>query len=395
MTKLAFVTPWYGENIPGGAEAETRRTAQQLQQKGFSVEILTSCIRDLYGDWGENYHKPGVENVNGIVVRRFPVQPRDRQAFDEVNWRLMNNLSISGDQEQTYITQMMIVPDLYDYIARHTQEYLFIFIPYMFATTYYGAQICPERSLIIPCLHDESYARLDVYQDVLPQAKGIILYTNAEYELFERLYGKRDDQIRAVLGAGVDTDFSAEGRRFRDKYGVTSPFLLYVGRREPGKNTPLLINYWERYQRQNNRDMSLVLIGPGEISRSFGSESNVIDLGFVPVQDKADALAAAEIFCMPSVNESFSIAVMESWLADTPVLVHGGCAVTREHCQRSNGGLYFTSFDEFAATLDFLLDHPQIAARMGRQGHQYVLDNFQWSNVVDRYAQLLKEVEIS
>ncbi|MEZ4517897.1 MAG: hypothetical protein R3C44_14130 [Chloroflexota bacterium] len=59
---------------------------------------------------------------------------------------------------------------------------------------------------------------------------------------------------------------------------------------------------------------------------------------------------------------------MESWLAVHRHWSTGNCAVTREHCQRSNGGLYFTGYDEFAATMNFLLDNPETADRMGRQG---------------------------
>jgi hypothetical protein len=158
VTKIAFVAPWYGPDIPGGSEAEARRTAQHLHEAGFEVEVLTTCIKDFYGDWGKNYHRPGVEQVNGLPVRRFPVLPRDKAAFDQVNWRLMNGLPITAEQEQTFINEMIRVPALYDFMRQNAASYLFIFIPYMFATTYWGAQVCPQRSLVIPCLHDESYA---------------------------------------------------------------------------------------------------------------------------------------------------------------------------------------------------------------------------------------------
>ena len=51
MVKLAFVMPWYGEKIPGGAESEARRTMKQLQKAGYEVEVLTTCIREFSADW--------------------------------------------------------------------------------------------------------------------------------------------------------------------------------------------------------------------------------------------------------------------------------------------------------------------------------------------------------
>jgi hypothetical protein len=37
--KATFVIPWYGQEIPGGAEAECRRTAENLARRGVPVEV--------------------------------------------------------------------------------------------------------------------------------------------------------------------------------------------------------------------------------------------------------------------------------------------------------------------------------------------------------------------
>lgn len=391
--KLAFVTPWYGRDIPGGSEAEARRTAGHLQQAGFNVEILTTCIRDLYSDWGHNHHKPGLEIVDDIPTRRFAVQKRDKAAFDQINGRLMQGQHISPQDELVFNNEMFRCPDLYTYIARHQDEYLFIFIPYMFASTYFGAPICPSRSLMIPCLHDEAYARLQIHQQTIPQVRALLFYTQAEQALADRLFPAKNGQIRTVIGGGVDTDWQGDGRRFRQKYGLDdTPFVLYAGRREPGKNTPLLLNYWTQYMKQTGRPVRLVLLGAGQVTVPAAVRDHVLDLGFVSAQEKYDAYAAADVFCMPSVHESFSIVIMESWLAGTPVLVHGQCAVTREHCVKANGGLYFTNFAEFAATVDYLLTNEATALALGQQGRQYVLDNYQWPTITVRYRQVIQTI---
>jgi glycosyltransferase involved in cell wall biosynthesis len=390
--KIAFVTPWYGPEIPGGMEAETRRTAVHLHKAGFQVEVLTTCIREFLSDWAVNFHRPGVEEIDGIMVRRFPVGKRNRQAFDAVNLRLMNNLPITPEQERTFLEEMFRVPELYHYIAGHAQQYIFFFIPYLFPTTYLGGQICPERSVVVPCLHDESYARLSVHRQVLPAVRAMILFSEAELRLADRLYGPPQGQLRRCLGGGVDTDFRADAGRFRRTYGVEGPFVLYAGRRDAGKNVPLLLDYWHRYILAGRRDLKLVLIGSGSVAVPPEIEDSVVDLGFVPAQSKGDAYAAATLLCQPSVNESFSVVIMESWVAGRPVLVHGRCAVTREHCQKANGGLYFTDYEEFASTLNYLLDRPDVAAAMGQNGRRYVLDNFQWSIIVAKYGQIINQL---
>jgi glycosyltransferase involved in cell wall biosynthesis len=387
--KIAFVTPWYGE-IPGGMEALTRQTAERLAERGWPVEIITTCIRDFFADWSRNHHKPGVAHLNGVTVRRFAVQKRNRVAFDEVNARLMSNLPITAAQERVYIEEMFRAPDLLQYIADHQQEYLLFFIPYMFATTYYGAQIAPQRSAIIPCLHDESYARLPLYRQVIPQARALLFNTYAEAQLTDQLFVPAGEQWRELVGVGVETAISGDAQRFYRNYNLTpKPTLLYAGRRDVGKNVPLLIQYWSRYSQQTGADYRLVLIGPGEITIPPEAADSIVDLGFVTAQDKYDAYAAATVTCQPSLNESFSIVMMESWLLGTPALVHGRCAVTTDHCRRSNGGLYFTNYDEFAGTVNYLFTHPETARQMGQNGRAYVQNHFAWDIVLDKYEAVI------
>jgi glycosyltransferase involved in cell wall biosynthesis len=85
--------------------------------------------------------------------------------------------------------------------------------------------------------------------------------------------------------------------------------------------------------------------------------------------------------------ESFSLVLMESWLAGTPVLVHGHCPVTRHHVLRSNGGLYFTSPAEFAGAMDWFLEHPAERQQMGALGRAYVRREFNWPAVLARFRE--------
>ena len=85
MKKIGFVIPWYGENIPGGAEMELREVTDHLHQAGVELEILSTCIKDAGSDWSENFNKEGVDKTsNGITVRRFKVEKRDRAALTQL-----------------------------------------------------------------------------------------------------------------------------------------------------------------------------------------------------------------------------------------------------------------------------------------------------------------------
>ena len=79
-------------------------------------------------------------------------------------------------------------------------------------------------------------------------------------------------------------------------------------------------------------------------------------------------------FVMPSKYESFSIAIMEAWLAEKPVIVNEKSTVLKGHCEKSNAGLYYSNFDEFEKILDLLTD-TELKNKMGKLGYTYVQVN--------------------
>jgi len=389
--KIAFVIPWFGENIPGGAENECKAIAENLQTIGIEVEILTTCVKEFLSDWNTNYYHEGVFQENHILVRRFSVRKRDTVLFDSINYKLMQNQKISFEEEEIFIQEMINSDNLYSYILEHGTDYnFFLFIPYMFGTTYYGLQIHPEKSILIPCLHDESYARMTIYKKMFENVKGIIFLSDPEKKIATTLFNLKNEQF--VLGGGIDTNISYDGTRFKEKYQINDDFILYAGRRESGKNVSLLIDFFCRYKNKNPSQLKLILIGSGEVNIPSNCKSDIIDLGFVSHQDKYDAYAAATVLCQPSVNESFSIVIMESWLCETPVLVHADCAVTRDHCVKSNGGLFFRNYDEFEECINFYIDNQKIRTIMAENGKLYVKNNYSWDRIVHMYEHVLSRI---
>lgn len=387
MMKIAFVIPWYG-NIPGGAETECRLTAEKLHAHGLEVEILTTCVQQFLSDWNTDYYQEGSYEENGLLVRRFSVNNRNTQLFDQINAKLMQNQSITLEEENLFMQNMINSDNLYQYIRKHKDEYAyFLFIPYMFGTTYYGANIDPDKSILIPCLHDESYAYMHIFKDLFSKIKGIVYNSSAEKELAHEIYDLNCQE--AILGVGINTNISGNAENFKKKYGINSDFILYAGRKDPGKNTLLLIDYFCRYKDLENSTLKLVLVGKGEVDIPVAYRNDIIDLGFISEQDKYDAYSAATIFCMPSVNESFSIVIMEAWLCNTAVLVHGDCKVTKDHCINSNGGLYFINYDEFAECINYYISHPDKKKIIAQNGRNYVIKNYSWDIIIKEYKKLL------
>ena len=393
MKKIGFVIPWYYKDIRGGAEQELRGLVQHLHAAGVEVEVITTCVKEFASDWTENYFKEGTEQIDGITVRRFKVRKGNMKDFHSVNAKLMQGKTISYEEETTFLKEMVNSPDMYDYLREHSEDYhRFVFIPYMFGTTYYGIQSCPFKSILIPCLHDEAYAYFRHFRETFRDLRGIAFNARPEQELANEILDLRGVN-QLLLGIGIETDFEYDADRFRKKYKINSPYIIYAGRKDEAKNINTLIRYFGEYKKRNSDkipDIKLVLIGGGEVNIPDTTKNDVIDLGFVDIQDKYDACAGAICLCQPSKNESFSIVIMESWLTERPVLVHSQCNVTSDFARESNSGLYFDNYFEFEGCLNYYIDNPQTASQMGHSGRQFVLDNFKWDVVLKKFMDFLE-----
>ncbi len=386
---IAFVPLRYGDEVVGGAETLTRSLAEELKRRGRPVEILTTCALDPF-TWADHY-PPGEEYIRGIKVTRFPVRGRmrTRRKVFKLDEKIYDGKKVSRKQQEYWIRNVTFSEGLYAYLEKHRQDYrCFIFTPYLFGTTYVGSSIVKDRALLIPCLHDEAYARIQIFREMMRSVKGILFNSEPEMELAKRIYGY--DLPGRVVGMGFD-DLVSDGGRFRAKYGISGDMVLYCGRREEAKNTPLLLEYFCNYLSHTGRDLKLVMTGAGQVKIPHTFQRNILDLGFVSDRDKLDAYAAASLLCHPSVNESFSIMILEAWLAGTPCLVHADCEVTRYHAELSRGGLWFKDNPQFYECLELMLDDREAARAMGASGRSYVLENYSWDRVIDGFDQALKE----
>ncbi len=62
---------------------------------------------------------------------------------------------------------------------------------------------------------------------------------------------------------------------------------------------------------------------------------------------------------------------LEAWALGRPVLANGRCDVLKGQCLRSNAGLFYESYEEFAETLYALESNGPLHARLGQNGRDY------------------------
>ncbi|MBI4011868.1 MAG: glycosyltransferase family 4 protein [Candidatus Rokubacteria bacterium] len=387
--RVAFVVPRYGDGIVGGAETLTRGLAEHLAALGTPVEVLTTCARD-HRTW-KNALPPGLSREGGVTVRRFPVKPRDEDTFARLQRRILDGVRLAPKDEIRWAEESVSSPGLFAHLGRHGTEHdVICFAPYLFGTTLGGVPLVPDRAVLIPCLHDETFAYLGVVRRTVEACRGFIFNSPPEAALARKLYDIAD-RPSGVVGLGFDPPPPADGERFRRRHGLQGPLLLYLGRKETGKNVHLLIEYVRRYRATHRGDLTLVLAGDGPLTAPADA-AGIRDLGYLEPPDKAAAYAAATVVCQPSVNESFSIVLMEGWLAGKPALVHARCPVTTHHALGSGGGLAFDRFYEFAEALTLLLEDAGLRDRLGTQGRAYVEAEYTWPVVMARLRATLAQL---
>jgi len=388
--KIAFIIPRFEPNLAGGAEVHCQKLAERVAKNGYQVDLLTTCARDHFS-W-KNYYEPGNKVVNGVTVRRFLVDPnRVTPRFLLIQRKIDHRISITEKEEMMWIEDSVRSKRMEEFINKNKERYdWFIFMPYLFGTTYWGIKSAQEKSLLIPCLHDESFAYLGLFKKMFNSVNGIMFNTYPEIELAKKLYDLSEDKI-TMVSLGFEPEGEYNPNIFREKYGIRDPFILFAGRREGGKNIGVLLNYFRIYKKHNNNNLKLVLLGSGVVDLSTEDRDNIFDLGYVAEESKKGAFAAATVFCQPSLNESLSIVIMESWTAGRPVIVNSGCAVTKDHCIRSNGGLYFGNYPEFEETINYILNNQSMADKMGFNGKKYVKEIFSWDAVLKRFDDSLRK----
>lgn len=399
--RLCFVVQRYGASIAGGAEYHCRLVAERLARQA-RVEVITTCASD-YLTWA-NREPEGLSELNGVAVRRFAVErPRDAVRFAELTARVFGEPARTepgrvdverarraplADAERWLEEQGPFSPGLVRHLAASRREHdAFIFFSYRYYPTCRGLPVVAERALLVPTAEDDGAYHLPLYPPLFRAPRAIVFNSVEEREMLGRAVGP-GLAGGDVVGVGSELPARVDAAGFRRRHGIDGPFLLYVGRVDLNKGCPQLFELFLRYRRETGSRLQLVLLGQSVLP--IPADAGLVSLGFRPDQEKWDALSASLAFVMPSRFESLSMATLEAWWAERPVLVNAKCDVLRGQCKRSNAGLYYASYEEFREALTLLESNPDLRARMGGKGRAYYEAHYAWDVIESKYRALLE-----
>jgi glycosyltransferase involved in cell wall biosynthesis len=383
--RLAFVVQRYGTEVVGGAELHCRWIAEHLAKR-HGVEVLTTTATD-YLSW-QNVLPAGASRVNGVTVRRFPVA---RERREEVFFPVANKVCFfehTDEDERRWLEEHgPVTPGLVEHLQRHERDYdAIVFFSYRYWTTYFGLQVAPHKSLLVPTAEHDRVLYLRLFREFFRWPAGIVFNTPEERDLIERVTGNAG-LPGEVVGTGIDRPAAVPVDEVAPRLDLLGDYVVYVGRIEPEKGCAVMIDHFLRWQRETRATTTLALFGRSTMT--FSENAHVRLMGVVPDGEKLAAIARARALLMPSRHESLSMVVLEAWMMGRPVLVNGDCEVLRGQVLRANGGLYYRRYEEFAAAMDLIVSEPGLASRLGRQGEAYFQANYAWERIMEKYERLL------
>jgi glycosyltransferase involved in cell wall biosynthesis len=386
--RAALVVQRYGNDVLGGAESLARRVAELLTPY-VNITVLTTCALD-YLTWADHY-APGEDEVNGVRVLRFSVpRPRDFHEFELATGRAYAEPD-SIDLGRAWMdAQGPNAPALLEHLLERGSTYDAVgFVTYLYATTARGLPLVAERSLLCPTVHDEPPLRLAIFDEVFTQARVCLFSTPEERELARNRFGVPDERAR-VVGAGIDEPRDANPERFAREAGIDRAYALYLGRLDPSKGIPELVDFHSQYRAWRPDGLDLVLIGGGELE--IPRDNGFHALGYVTERQKHDAIAGAAVVVCPSPYESLSLAQLEAWSHGRPTLANAVSPVLAGQSRRAGGGLWYESADEYGTMLDLLARTEPLAEAIGAQGRRFVRNEYSWDHLRDQWLAALEEV---
>jgi len=387
--KVAFVTPRYGPEVMGGAETAARQLAEHLTAGcGWTVEVFSTCAVD-HITW-DDVLDPGDSVLNGVTVHRFRSASGRVPEFYDLDGRLRPApaQATMTDARRWIECNGPVTLDLVEAL-RAADADVVAFYPYLYYPTVIGMEAVAVPRVLHPAAHDEPALYLPVFGPTFAGADAICYHTAAERRLVQRVHPVAQvPQI--VLGLGVGPVVEG-GRAGADILGIGNrPYVVSVGRVDEHKGSAMLARYFRLYKERHPGPLALALVGP--VAAPIAPDEDVIVTGVVSEPDKWDLVRDALVAVSPSALESFSLVVLEAWEQSVPVIVNATCDPTREHCERSGGGLWFGSFREFEVVLERLCSDGALRARLGSRGHDYVASYYQWPSLIARYARFLTAV---
>jgi phosphatidyl-myo-inositol dimannoside synthase len=396
--KLLLITQYYYPFI-GGVETHVRQVAQEFLRQGHEVEIVAATFSpcplsarnavlyfNLLTPAYESY-KDGEVQVHALTptlfdrLRMLPIAVR---ALPKLGGKFYTEFSRFGYPFYKYVFLDRLKTLMKDVDVVHS-----LAGNYLGWTAQAAAQELNIPFVCTPFVHPHQWGddarSIEYYQ----QSDAVIGLLKSDRDYLESI-GVCEEKLHTI-GVSPDLPPTADPISFRQRHGLGQyPVVLYTGRMMPQKGAQALLNATEKVWAQNP-EVRFVLIGPhtAESTHWFDNiDSRIQYLGKVSNQEKADALAACDVFCMPSMSEILPTVYLEAWSLGKAI-VGGHAEGLPELIEGNHAGIAVSqNTDEIATALLKILQNSELYQEFGRSGQKMVEERYSVPAVVHQLFSL-------
>ncbi|MDO8805715.1 MAG: glycosyltransferase [Elusimicrobiota bacterium] len=382
----------------GGPIHTVAATAERLVQKGHEVVVFTTNS-NLDQNLDVPTNKP--INVDGVQVWYFKREEPIQKWLPFLPYLSKSSGFLYAPAMKAQLSKIMPSIDVV-----HTQ------MPYIYPTYAAGNAAIrakkplfynqrgvfdPER-LKFRGIKKKLYIKA-IELPIMQKATTLIALTEAEVSSYRALGVKTPCR---VIPNGVDiVDSLQYPSRIDCSFGDISPndlVILFMARLHPIKGADRLINAFLRICNRFPR-AKLVMAGPDEwgLVQKFRQEiikagmgGRVLFPGMVTGKTKQELLSRADLFCLPSDAEGFSMAVLEALAHSTAVLLSPGCHFPEVE-QVGAGLVVRPEPDALAKALTNLMDNPEKLKEMGEKGRDFVSRYYSWDTITNQLIEAYTE----
>ena len=182
------------------------------------------------------------------------------------------------------------------------------------------------------------------------------------------------------------------------RYGITDPYILYVGNFWPHKNLPRLLQAFAGLGESLRNTFQLVLAGCDqhhrlrlqELARTLGLSSRILFPGQIADPDLPALYSGCALFVLPSLEEGFGLPALEAMACGAPVIAANRAAIPEVV---GKAAILFDPEDVAAITkaMTDVLTQPELGATLRRQGLLRSRE-FSLNRTAGRVLMLLQEV---
>jgi len=392
----------------GGSEKLFKVLSEKFAADGHQVTVFTTNALVLYAFWNRErpcYNVPR-EIINGVEVIRFDAK--------YLYWHngVLNLLSKIPCEfmKRLFSYPSAYIPGLFkkmfqkvDYDIVHVTT-----LPYN-AIVYPAYRIAKKNKIpfiLTPHVHTgepHNSETLDVctkpYHIKLMNESDKVI-PKSEIEKIEIMKFRVPESKLVTIGNGIEPSELKEGNgeRFRKKFKVNEPFVLHICHVSRNKGSNHLIESMKLLW-QKGITLKLVLVGTSSDdfnvyydSLDEQSKQNIYRLDDISDSDKNDALAACDIFAMPSKTDAFGLVYLEAWFYKKPVIgaYAGGVPAV------INDGVdgYLVPFNDrymLAEIIMKLHQNPDLIRKMGEEGYRKVIEKYTWDKIYQETKKLYED----